>query len=72
MLHKIGKTAMTTYTITQKISFCFCCEIRRYIVKIDLVKLNFSLIYALVFNFHITFTDSVFYFEKFSSLLICR
>ena len=72
MLHKIGKTAMTTYTITQKISFCFCCEIRQYIVKIDLVKLNFSLIHALVFNFHKTFTDSLFYFEKSSSLLICR
>ena len=71
MLHMIGKTAMTTYTITQKISFCFCCEIRQYIVKIDLVKLNFSLIHALDLNFHKTFTDSVFYFEKSSPLLIC-
>ena len=33
-------------------------------MKIDLVKLNFSLIHALDLNFHKTFTDSVFYFEK--------
>ena len=33
-------------------------------MKIDLVKLNFSLIHALDLNFHKTFTDSVFYLKN--------